>query len=92
MTDLISQYSTAFSSTRTAVARPVNQTESINDFECEENSLPAMMGDYKTEEDPLSAFDGLDGSGTWTFIVASDYGIYNGTVDNWCLILTGAQP
>jgi hypothetical protein len=66
--------------------------ESMNQFECDEDATPAMMGDYMPELDALAGFDGLGGGGTWTLTVASDFGDHNGTVDNWCIILTGEQP
>lgn len=43
---------------------------------------------YYTPNNPLSAFDGQDLSGTWTVNVSDNAGADTGTLNNWCLSAT----
>ncbi|MEM7083261.1 MAG: thrombospondin type 3 repeat-containing protein [Pseudomonadota bacterium] len=46
---------------------------------------PALAG-VLSPNNPLSAFDGEDLSGSWTLNVSDNAGIDTGTMDTWCLI------
>lgn len=47
---------------------------------------PAYSGDYNPEQ-LLSAFNGEDRSGTWELVVTDEEGVFEGSIQSWCLII-----
>ena len=62
--------------------------ESPNVFQCIVPGPVSMLGDFMTEADPLSKFDGEDPMGTWYVTVHDIAPSDTGTVDELCLIIT----
>lgn len=56
------------------------------------NTTPAYSGDYNPEN-PLSAFIGMERAGDWTLTLTDAFsGADNGTLNEWCLIITTGDP
>ncbi len=64
--------------------------EATDPVEDECSSNPAIGGTF-TPNNPLSAFDGEDLSGTWRLDVSDNAGLDTGTLDEWCLLPTTAS-